>query len=526
MRKCIKLITISLITLLISQPYINIVLSEEYHESESINKVEAAVEDVESSNISQETIEETRNELTDYQKAVNYIQNNNLLSNVKETILNQGLMTDEELNLIPNKVVLDILTDYVLNYGTETDIHVIVSYLESYLLGNFNNLSYEDRKASAEKKISEGNLLVSGPEIMIEEGLISQEELDRLPDDAFYHVFIEQFTTFPTGGDMSTTLVILKNLYPQAFLEAIDSGGPEENVENNKLETESDGQLIPYNQSVIAGDLEYLIKRIFVLRPNEVGNQSSDQYMFGIEYSYENKSDETQKDYHENWLIHTNVTQSNDQGAQNLKLGEYLWDYQENQQENQAQSSDPNTVKEVKVGEILNRRVYYMMENIEGNINLSVMGNNSTINFEIDTETLLKLPPQSGLYYNETNPLVAYIFDFDKLYLAFSEDATLAEIRHVAGETELVQPSALSSEAQFQYDLLMGLLEDPELQLLELDQVVYEHSDIMVAVRQVEELENGEEGLSNILMTFKGDNQRLEMTNEIGDIYKFLDLGQ
>lgn len=446
-------------------------------------------------------------ELTSREEAIQYIEANNLVVQTRGDLIDAGLVNEGQLNALPGTAIYDTLVAYIMANGEQVDVNAFFGLLTSSYPDYFQEAPTTMTEEEALAYIEENNLLETAPALLVEYGLVTQEQLDQLPEGAIQQALVQQFTTVPTLGDIGVLYQILAEIYPEIF----GGNNLSEEIVNNTHQYPS----LEFNQEVQLGERTYEIRRSFVLRPGEAGNQSEDTMLLGIEYSYENDTEEDVEDDLEHWLTYTQFTQPDADVDRVLTVGEY----------NLASQDDPSSQVEIieevsplTPGETRREVVYYELINQESPVIFTALGAASVEIFEISIDELVKLAPQSGVYYNDSSTLAGYLFDFDKLYMVFTEEATLAQIHDVEGTANLVSEATLSPEAQSQFQVLQEETDAAHLQLLEFKDVYYELSDPVVGIRQIQ-VEDGEEILSNILMTLRGQPERLTLTNQDGDTY-------
>lgn len=314
---------------------------------------------------------------------------------------------------------------------------------------------------------------------------LTQAQYDAIPADGAYNVLVHHKMSIPTGGDPSTTIRFLFEVYPE--LANITETSQEESEESSESEeaSESEDRSDNEEETEAPDDLEllkdrlfefgqgtYQVDHVFVLRPNEASNQSSKDYLLGITYDFTNLSEEDVSDFQSDWDNNVTIIQTvNDQDVQ-LEVEDNKADDAEESQVQvllEANDSDSHTV-------------YYKLDNVEDLAELSVNGEA----FVLNIQNLLKLPPQSALYQTE-DATQALIFDFKTLYAISSQPVEMQDFNQTEVEN-------LSSEAKRLYEQLVSENEVTEWTLygLEVNYDLDEDESVQVT-KDLEDDESEEE---------------------------------
>lgn len=314
---------------------------------------------------------------------------------------------------------------------------------------------------------------------------LSQAQYDAIPADGAYNVLVHHKMSIPTGGDPSTTIRFLFEVYPELANITETSQEESEEVSESEEASESEDRSDNEEETEAPDDLEllkdrlfefgqgtYQVDHVFVLRPNEASNQSSKDYLLGITYDFTNLSEEGVSDFQSDWDNNVTIIQTvNDQDVQ-LEVEDNKADDAEESQVQvllEANDSDSHTV-------------YYKLDNVEDLAELSVNGEA----FVLNIQNLLKLPPQSALYQTE-DATQALIFDFKTLYAVSSQPVEMQDFNQTEVEN-------LSSEAKRLYEQLVSENEVTEWTLygLEVNYDLDEDESVQVT-KDLEDDESEEE---------------------------------
>ncbi len=314
---------------------------------------------------------------------------------------------------------------------------------------------------------------------------LTQAQYDAIPADAAYNVLVHHLMTIPTGGDPSTTIRFLFEVYPElAYITESSEDEAEEDsseesesksdAEGDETEDESSDDLeLLKEQTFEFGQGSYEVEHVFVLRPNEAGNGSDEDYQLGITYDFTNLSEEAARDIEADWMDNVNVSQLVDNQEVVLEVRD------------EASSGEGESQVEMLIeeNESVTQTVYYELENTEDVATVSVNGET----FEVSVENLLKLPLQSALYVSD-NARQAFIFDFQTLYAASIDPVDMEYFTESRVDT-------LSEEAKELYNLLQEKFAGAEWTLYEL-KVDYDlvDEDESVLVSQAVDEDNNAQG--------------------------------
>ena len=482
----------------------------------------------ESSNEQGESETEGQTNLYTPEEAQAYIQSNNLVEAMKHELVTQQYLSQSKIDRLPSEAIYQALYYQLTIAPGEATVpgtfHVIASQYPEIVNGPDQQMTAEE----AQKFIQENNLVETTKQLMLEAQLLTQEQLDQLPEDAVLNALIQQFTEHDPAGDFGNTFQILKAMYPEIFEPEV--------VETVVVPNHT--QQLDRNQIIQLGERQYTLEQVYLLAPGEAGNTSND-YWVGIEVEYTNETDQVDKDYYKEWITQVLLVQDSERGYNALTMQQYKLpkiDRSVRLENNEsAERTTSITKKEVKPKETVREIIYYRLNNIEDDIAIYVAPQDTQ--YELEMEGLRQLPPRSAVYYSSSNNQIAYLFDFDQLYLVYSDQTRLSDINQIPGRSTSVQEQALSDEAWVQYQKLVQELDIQNSQIMLLDEVVYELSGDMVGVRQrpnddeaaspegeSTEGESEEEldGLSNILLTFRLNKERQELVNEYREMYKLL----
>lgn len=326
---------------------------------------------------------------------------------------------------------------------------------------------------------------------------LTQAQYDAIPTDAAYNVLVHHLMTIPTGGDPSTTIRFLFEVYPElAYItESSEDEAEEDSSEESKTESDAEGdetedesgddlELLK-EQTFEFGQGSYEVEHVFVLRPNEASNESAEDYLLGVTYDFTNLTEEAARDIEADWMDNVNVAQLVDDQEVVLEVRD------------DASSDEGESQVEVLIeeNETVTQTVYYELENTEDLATLSVNGET----FELSIEKLLKLPPQSALYVSD-NAMQAFIFDFQTLYAASIDPVDMEYFTESRVDT-------LSDEAKELYDLLQEKFEGAEWTLYEL-KVDYEldEEDESVLVSQAEDEDDSDNAQEKEIGSLYGED--------------------
>ena len=284
-----------------------------------------------------------------------------------------------------------------------------------------------------------------------------------------------------TGGDPSTTLRFLFEVYPE--LANVTESSEEESEESSESsdESSSEDEAEETDETGVEDDLDllkdqvfefgqgsYEVDHVFVLRPNEASNESSEDYLLGVMYDFTNLSEEGVNDYQTDW--DTSVTVAQTVGDEEVPL-----DVATN---NEVEESQVEFLLEANATD--SHTVYYELENAEDVAVISVNGEPFTLNIE----NLLKLPLQSALYVTE-DATQALIFDFKTLYIVSSEATEVENFNEVAVED-------LSPEATALYEQLVSENDGAQWSLYGLEVNYDLNEDESVQITEESEDDNAE----------------------------------
>lgn len=224
----------------------------------------------------------------------------------------------------------------------------------------------------------------------------TQAQYDWLPDDAAYWTLVHHKQVLPTGGDPSTTLQFLFEVYPELH-----------NVTEESIAAESEETPIEETQkdAIIIEDTEFILDNYYILRPNEAGNQSKESFMFVIEF--ENEHDAT-------------IWYDNVEVAQDETLTKAEYQIEETEVEDNQESNF----------------VYYELSDLTTTVNLTFQEQS----VEVVPEDVFNLPPASASYLSGDGTL-ATIFDFGKIY-ALTQGEVNARIFDQVTDESTISPEA------------------------------------------------------------------------------------
>ena len=248
---------------------------------------------------------------------------------------------------------------------------------------------------------------------------LTQAQYDWLPEDAAYQVLVHHKMNLPTGGDPGTTMMFLYEVYPEL---ATISEPPTTSVPTTSPEEleETISTLVNEYPSFTFSEGKYDIQKIFLLQPNEAGNQGNNDYMLGIEYQYSHTGSASVENDQVTWLNKVKVLQRGNP----LEQAAYQFGDQDVLQ--------PSAISSQPVEGV----IYYTLKTLDKD--MIIDGGEQT--YTIDVKTLRKYPRQSAGYLADDN-LNAMIFDFNKVYAISPMELNM---RHFdLGTIETFSPEAL-----------------------------------------------------------------------------------
>ncbi|MGO4940849.1 hypothetical protein ACTQ45_12635 [Fundicoccus sp. Sow4_D5] len=248
---------------------------------------------------------------------------------------------------------------------------------------------------------------------------LTQAQYDWLPEDAAYQVLVHHKMNLSTGGDPGTTMMFLYEVYPEL---ATISEPPTTSVPTTSPEEleETISTLVNEYPSFTFSEGKYDIQKIFLLQPNEAGNQGNNDYMLGIEYQYSHTGSASVENDQVTWLNKVKVLQRDNP----LEQAAYQFGDQDVLQ--------PSVISSQPVEGV----IYYTLKTLDKD--MIIDGGEQT--YTIDVKTLRKYPRQSAGYLADDN-LNAMIFDFNKVYAISPMELNM---RHFdLGTIETFSPEAL-----------------------------------------------------------------------------------
>ena len=332
---------------------------------------------------------------------------------------------------------------------------------------------------------------------------ITDEMFARIPKDAVYQTLIQIGLRNQFRGDIGTAVRIFKELYPEAFnqnLKPLTESERKQKIEEaiqkqEKLDDFVKAQQAMDNLPALKKDIifkfkqgEYKIKRFFVLHPEEAGNRSKQSYMLGIQYEFKNNSQDIVNVNSEELLTNSIVTQLTEQGKR-VTLAHATYELPEEAHAERNKEVVLDIAKEVKPGETIEGTLYYVVPKVEHDMALAVIQNDAIQEYKLPVKELLAQPFQSAVYTTESavEP-VHYLFDFNKLYLIYSENSSMNSWKNQPGVMTDVKEEALSLEARHQLNVLTQEKALSELMIVELADVTYEVQETNVDVKHQEKV--------------------------------------
>lgn len=430
-----------------------------------------------------------------------------------EELLSQQYITQDQIDQLPSDAITLALIPQLMATKTTN-----VSDTYNILLSKYPDILTQApepmTEEEAQRYIEENNLVQATRQYIIDNQLMTEDQLNQLTDEMIYDALLEQFTTHEVAGDFGQTVEIIKQHHPGIF-ESTSTG----TVSSSGL---SHSQSLEWNQLVQLGNREYMIRRVFLLESGEAGNHHPNNDWVGITIEYTNDGTEEDQDYYREWITQAIMVQDSELGYNALTMTEYSNSEIERSvriEETTEEAQADMPLHQVKPGETVVETIYYELKTQEDDLALFIVANDTQ--YEIAMETLKQMPPQSAIYYSDQDRLVAYLFDFDQLYLIYSDQARLSDINQIPGQSEEVQHQYLSDEAWSQFQLLSDQVDLNHVQLYVLENITYELSGDMIGVRQIESRGTPrEESLTELLLTFRLNEDRSILTNEYREAYR------
>lgn len=224
----------------------------------------------------------------------------------------------------------------------------------------------------------------------------TQAQYDWLPEDAAYWTVVYHRELTPMGGDPSTIMRSLFEVYPELHNITEESSAPE-SEETPIEETQKD--------AIVIGDTEFILENYYILRPNEAGNKFQESFMFVIEF----------EDEHDSAIWYDNVEVAQDK---TLTKAEY-----------QIEETEVEDNQETNF-------VYYELSDLTTTVNLTFQEQS----VEVVPEDVFNLPPASASYLSGDGTL-ATIFDFGKIY-ALTQGEVNARIFDQVTDESTISPEA------------------------------------------------------------------------------------
>ena len=223
----------------------------------------------ESSNEQGESEAEGQTNLYTPEEAQAYIQSNNLVEAMKHELVTQQYLSQSKIDRLPSEAIYQALYYQLTIAPGEATVpgtfHVIASQYPEIVNGPDQQMTSEE----AQKFIQENNLVETTKQLMLEAQLLTQEQLDQLPEDAVLNALIQQFTEHDPAGDFGNTFQILKAMYPEIFEPEV--------VETVVVPNHT--QQLDRNQIIQLGERQYTLQQVYLLAPGEAGNTSNDYWV-------------------------------------------------------------------------------------------------------------------------------------------------------------------------------------------------------------------------------------------------------
>lgn len=342
---------------------------------------------------------------------------------------------------------------------------------------------------------------------------ITDEMLATLPEDAPFKAAVNYWTNTFLGGDPYIFYTHFIRMYPEVLTNQPVKETDAERQARMAETTEKQEQLsqhvqswtssqadslepLPFDYSFETDQGIYHIDYIFVLTPEEAGNQSPDHYMLGIEYTFENTSDETVSGYVNNFYDHTQISQIYPDGSIILSPAPY-----------RLPGDDPvmEPHPPVDANDSVTHRVHYLLNDRENPAAISILTDNGIQDFDLGMEDLMKYPLQSAVYTSDKD--LGYLFDFNTIYYFESDSSEYTPWDDLEGiETGNFDSLDLSPEALIQADKLDGT----DYSVVKLEGLKYHLSeDGSIEALQVDKDSKDEQ----VYLTFKTDSGWVDFTD-------------
>lgn len=412
-------------------------------------------------------------------------------ADMRSVLLKEGV-TEEMLAKLPEDAVFKAAVAYKMTYATGGDPGLTLHFFQQMYPEAFVN-DTEDLPTVLRPKTEEEAIEIANNgwaddlrTVLMQMG-VTEEMLARLPEDAIFKTAVAYKMTYATGGDPGVSYHFFKMMYPEAFSSEVSELTDEERqlkvdkiVENQKKLSEHieapnqkvEIEDLKLNESLVFEFGDYDLQSAYILQPGEAGNQAEDKYMLAVRYEYTNTTDEKVEleAVADEFQSHTTVTQFNEDGKSRHGLIKSTYQLPE-----EAVIEDGETDDElvyVEAGEKTSGGIYFEVTNTQSDLVLSALLDDEVKEFKLDIANLIKLPLASAVYHSESAEPTAYVFDFNKLYLVYSNQADLSEWEGIEHVTSQVDQESLSKEAQGKFELLTSKLALEDTTIVEIDTLV------------------------------------------------------
>ncbi|MGX7107919.1 DUF5067 domain-containing protein [Facklamia miroungae] len=391
-------------------------------------------------------------------------------------------VTDEMIATLPEGSVREAAIQYLIQLPTGGDISMPYAHFKKLYPSLFSNDQTTVIQSSSET--SENGLSFTYEEAAkrVDQGFydeylyslhyygVTDKMLAKLPKGSVREAAIQYLIKLPTGGDITMPYAHFKKLYPELFNSTssneTDSMGDESIISPNhekltqhleqQVEQENvEKETLPFNYTFTTDSGKYTVKYVSLLEPSSAGNQDEKLPMLVVKYEFENTSDQKVIDYAHTWDEHVLFSQFQADSLMKLEPSDYQLDT-DNQMFIKSEEIDPN--------DKIIATAYYQLKDSESPLTLSVLQDETIIDFDLKIEDLLKLPKQSALFFDDNNQ--GYLFDFNTLYL-LNPSQELADQLNL--EINSLEDLDLSEEAIIQKEKIP----DPQVTALKLENISY-----------------------------------------------------
>lgn len=436
------------------------------------------------------------------EQAIERVKSNNETEQMKINVLKLSSIDPNKINQVSDDMFFEAAVVHAMknplggDYGTQLAVFKSL-YPELYTFNEEIQNAKLPRTRNKAIELVESNGLDKRIPNFLSMG-IKKETIDQIPENIFYEGAVQYLMTNANPDDITTVVQFFMSLYPEYFTGNAQFGDTkrQENLskiqENKeKLLSEQSKTDINYlsledNQIFTFEEGEFKVTNVYLLVPGEAGNQS-DNYLFGIHYEFTNKTDEDIIAPQAIFEQHSTTSQLTNNQPVQLNKGSYHIPFQD------EENKENNTIFEdsfiVKSNESLEGTLYYEVPNTENDLIWSIIENNTVNSYRIITQDLQKLPYQSASYISNSDNQLGYLFDFERLYLVFSNSADTSNWENKEGVTINPDITSLSKEAKNHYNHLIEQLGN-DITLITLENINYilEGGKINVTIGENEEV--------------------------------------